>query len=302
MTEPLRHIPVMLPEALAFLDPKPTDTIIDVTAGCGGYSAAIRERLGPKGLLIAADRDPEMAGVTRDRLAASPGAPYRVFVGLFSHVDDILAEAGVEKVDGLTGDLGVASPQIDCGERGLSYRQDGPLSMKMDPDAHIAAEEIVNRWPEKKLADVFHALGEERFARRIARRICQARRAAPLRTTLELAELIRRAVPPGRRKHHPARKCFQALRIACNREIEELQALTDRLPAILAPGGRAVIVSYHSLEDRVVKQAFAQGAQAGVFERLTRKVARPSDAEVAANPRSRSARLRAVRRTQEEGP
>ena len=275
--------------------------MVDVTAGCGGYSAAIRERLGAQGLLLAVDRDPEMAEISRARLARGEGARPRVFVGLFSQIGQILAEANVTRVDGLTADLGVSSPQIDDPQRGFSYRQNGPLSMQMTPGESVSAEEIVNQWPEKRLAEILHRLGEERFARRIARCICDHRRARPIHTTLELAEVIRRAFPPGlgRRKHHPARKSFQAIRIACNSEIEEIEELVAALPRVLKPGARAVVVSYHSLEDRIIKRAFAEGARNGFYEILTRRVLRPSSVEVEANPRSRSARLRAVRRIQE---
>jgi len=299
MTQSQRHIPVMLAEVLSLLDPQPGQTIIDVTCGCGGYADAIRLRLQGQGLLVACDRDPEMARCTRERLAAQTGAPFRVFQARFSQLKDVLAEAGLTRVDGLVADLGVASPQIDTPERGFSYRQDGPLCMQMSPDASLTAEEIVNRWPEKALADLFHRLGEERFARRVARRICERRQERHIRTTLELADIICRAFPPVMRKHHPARKCFQAIRMACNQEAEELQALVEALPSVLAPSGRGVIVAYHSIEDRIVKEAFAAGRQRGCYELLTRKAARPSEAEVAANPRSRSARLRAVRLSQE---
>ena len=295
MTQPTGHIPVMLPEVLTYLSPKPGQTLFDATAGCGGYAEAIRERLGGRGLVLAADRDPQMARVTRDRLGSGFGAPFRVFEGLFSQVEDVLAEADVRKVDGLVADLGVASPQIDQPDRGFSYRHDGPLSMKMSPEGDLSADVIVNHWPEKSLADVIYRYGEERFSRRIARSICRRRREAPIRSTAELAEIIRRAMPQGPRKHHPARKSFQAIRVACNREIEELEALVETLPRVLAQDGRAVIVSYHSLEDRVVKQAFTKGAKSEVYEVLTRRVVRPSAEETAANPRSRSARLRAVR-------
>ena len=297
---PNLHTPVMLEEALSFLSPKPGQTIADVTAGCGGYSLAIRERLQGRGLLIASDRDPEMAAVTRDRLRETPGAPFRVFVARFSELDEMLAKAGVEQVDGLTADFGIASPHVDSPERGFSMRSDGPLSMQMDPDTGLTAEEVVNRWPEKELARLFHTLGEERFSRRIARRICEARRAEPIRSTLQLSDLICRVVPGGRRKRHPARKCFQAIRMACNREIEEIEALLDRLPGVLRPSGRAVCVAYHSIEDRAVKRAFQRGRAAGAYEILTRKVVRPSQEETRRNPRARSARLRCVERLEAE--
>jgi 16S rRNA (cytosine1402-N4)-methyltransferase len=286
----------MLPEVLRHLDPRPGEIMLDVTAGCGGYSEAIRVRLAGRGLLLASDRDPEMAAVTRERLSRDAGgAPFRVFVALFSRVEEMLAEAGVPRVNGLAADLGISTRQL-MPERGFSYRADGPLAMQMTPGSGLTAEAVVNRWPEEDLADVIYRYGEERMSRRIARRICQRRGQAPIRTTLELAEIVRDAFPPGRRKHHPARKVFQALRILVNDEITEVQALMAALPRILAPGARAVVVSYHSLEDRVVKTAWAQGAATGVYDILTKRVVRPSEAEVAANPSCRSGRLRAVRR------
>lgn len=290
------HKPVMLAEVLALLDPRPGETVVDATAGCGGYSLAIRERLGDRGLLVASDRDPEMARAANERLKAAAGAQFRVFVAKFSELPEVLRRADVRGIDGLTADFGVASPQIDRPDRGFSYRVDGPLSMQMSPGSEISAEEIVNHWPEAELARVFREYGEERHARRIARRICERRRRAPIRTTLELAEVVGGAVPPGPRRLHPARRCFQALRMACNRELEEIDALLSALPGMLRPGARAVFVSYHSLEDRAIKQHFAGGERGGVYERLTKKVARPSEAEVADNPRARSARLRAARR------
>ena len=294
------HKPVMLSEVLTFLDPRPGDTVVDATAGCGGYSLAIRERLGARGLLVASDRDPEMARIANERLKAGAGAPFRVFVAKFSELPEVLRRAEAPGIDGLTADFGVASPQIDLPERGFSYRVDGPLSMRMSPGSDLSAEQIVNHWPESELARVFREYGEERHARRVARRLCERRRSAPIRTTLDLAEVIRDAVPPGPRRLHPARRCFQALRMACNRELEEIDALLSALPGMLRPGARAVFVSYHSLEDRAIKNHFADGERRGVYERLTKKVARPSGEEVADNPRARSARLRAARRLEAE--
>lgn len=286
----------MLSEVLAFLAPRADDTVADVTAGCGGYSAAIRQRLGPGGLLLASDRDPEMARVASDRLKAEEGTPFRVFVAKFSELPDVLQQAQVTALDGLVADFGVASPQIDAPGRGFSYRADGPLSMQMAAGSGLSAHEIVNYWPEAELARIFREYGEERHSRRIARRIVERRVRSPFTGTLELAEAIRSAVPPGPRRLHPARRCFQAIRMACNQEMEEIRSLLNRLPSLLRPGGRAVFVSYHSLEDRAVKQHFAEGARAGAYDVLARGVVRPAEEEVSENPRARSARLRAARR------
>lgn len=296
MQPPYPHKPVMLAEVLAFLAPRPGDVIADVTAGCGGYSAAIREKLGGEGLLVASDRDPEMARITSERLKAEPGAPFRVFTAKFSQLPEVLEQAQLTALDGLVADFGVASLQIDSPGRGFSYRADGPLSMQMDPDSPLSAHEVVNQWSEAELARIFREYGEERHARRIAKRIAERRARAPISSTLELAEAIASAAPPGPRRLHPARRCFQAIRMACNQEMEEIRSLLDRLPSLLGPGGRALFVSYHSLEDRAVKQHFAEGVRAGAYEALTRGVVRPSEEEVAENPRARSAKLRAARR------
>jgi len=297
MTE-TSHIPVMLGEALTCLAPSPGQTILDVTAGCGGYSAAILPRLAPDGLLIATDRDPQMIATARARLEAlaSP-ARFRLFIARFSEIEQALAQAGVAQVDAVVADFGVASPQIDDPARGFSFRAEGPLSMRMDPGEGPTAEEIVNHWPEQDLVDLFQTLGQERFSRRIAARICQRREEAPLQTTLELANAICSAVPRGPRRLHPARRCFQAIRMACNREIEEIQALLASIPRVLKPGGVACCLSYHSLEDAPVKRSFLQGVKDGLYEHLHRKPLRPSSAEAKRNPRARSAKLRAIRRT-----
>ncbi|HRU05475.1 MAG TPA: 16S rRNA (cytosine(1402)-N(4))-methyltransferase RsmH [Candidatus Brocadiia bacterium] len=297
MTE-ARHIPVMLNEALACLAPSPGQILLDVTAGCGGYSAAILPRLGPAGLLIATDRDPQMIAATRARLETlHVEARFRLFIARFSEIEQALSQAGVTQVDAVVADFGVASPQIDDPARGFSFRSEGPLSMRMDPGEGPTAEEIVNHWPEQDLVNLFQTLGQERFSRRIAARICQRREQAPFKTTLQLADAICSAVPRGPRRLHPARRCFQAIRMACNRELEEIQALLDAMPRVLKTGGVACCLSYHSLEDALVKRSFLQGVKDGVYEHLHRKPLRPSAAEAGRNPRARSAKLRAVRRT-----
>ena len=298
----LRHIPVMPAEVMECLSPEPGDVMVDGTVGCGGHATAIRDAIGESGVLIALDRDPAMVETARKRLESSPGARTKTVAGNFSEIDIHLKTIAGPRANGILLDLGFASPQVDAAERGFSYRADGPLDMRMNPDEGMSAEEWINRVPEKELADVLYNYGDERHSRRIARAVVRARESARIRRTGELAEIVRRAVPRGPRRHHPARRTFQAIRILVNREMEHLDAFLRKLPDVLAPGGRCVVVSYHSHEDRRVKNAFREGARDGVYERLTRKPLRPSPEERAANPRARSAKLRAVRRVAgEEG-
>jgi len=287
------HVPVMVEECLRLLAPRPGEKFVDATLGDGGHAIRIAAMLAPGGLLLGLDRDRTMIERARSRLA---GLPVRLRCGNFADLPRHLREEGIGRVDGVMVDLGVASSQLDDPSRGLSYRGDGPLDMRLDRDGGVCAEDWVNNAPEHEIARVISAFGEERHAKRIARAIVRARAVSPVRTTGALAEIIRRASRPGPRRHHPARRTFQAIRIFINRELESLESLLDALPGILRPGGRCVILSYHSLEDRLVKTAFREGARAGIYEILTPKPLRPADDEVAANPRSRSARLRAARR------
>lgn len=291
------HVPVMLEESLRLLNPKPGETIVDGTLGAGGHSRAILEALGAAGRLIGVDRDPKMAQIAGQKLlGASAGAKVEILTGRFGDLPAVLAAVGVEAADGVLLDLGVASPQLDDPARGLSYRADGPLDMRLTPDAGLSAEEWINQVSQDELAQVLREYGEERFSGRIARAIVEARARKPIRRTGELAEIIARSVPRGPRRLHPARRSFQALRIRVNEEMRELERFLAAMPRLLKPGGRCAIISYHSLEDRRVKNAFRDGAREGIYELLTRKPMRPSFAEVSGNPRSRSARLRAVRR------
>jgi 16S rRNA (cytosine1402-N4)-methyltransferase len=217
----------------------------------------------------------------------------------FDRLPQLLAELGLERVDGLLADLGFASDQVEDPQRGLSFRQHGPLDMRLDPTADLTAEEIVNSWSEQELARLLWEYGEERYSRRIARRIVEQRQRQPLRTTTELAELVRRCVPRSG-GIDPATRTFQALRIAVNDELAVLERLLAALPDLIRPGGRVGIISFHSLEDRRVKQAFRQ---AEVWDVLTRKPIMPTDEEIRTNPRARSARLRAAqRRTSSPAP
>jgi len=267
---------------------RPEGTYIDATVGLGGHALEIARRLS-SGRLIGIDRDPRALELARERLRAYERQVILVHAN-FSRIEEIARALKLPPADGVLADLGVSSLQLDSAERGFSFRYGGPLDMRMDPDAQSTAAEIVNYWPEKDLADLIYRYGEERAARKIARAIVRAR---PLRDTEHLATVVAGALKKrGRQKLHPATKTFLALRIAVNREMEELEQFLSRAPATLVSSGRWVVLSYHSLEDRLVKQAFLRLAREGVLKILTRKVVMPSGEEVHRNPRARSAKMR----------
>ena len=280
----------MAEEAIRWLRIDPGGVYLDATVGLGGHSLEIAKRL-TTGRLIGLDRDAQALEIARERLKGFERLVTLVHAN-FSRVDEVVRELDLPFLDGVLADLGVSSLQLDTAERGFSFRFAGPLDMRMDSDEATTALDIVNEYAEKELADLLYQLGEERDSRRIARVIVRAR---PIRDTQHLATVVAGARPSrGRQKLHPATKTFLALRIAVNRELEALAQFLDRVPATLAPNGRWVVLSYHSLEDRLVKHKFQQLSREGVVRILTRKVEQPSDAEVAANPRARSAKLRAV--------
>ena len=291
------HTPVMPDEALAYLNVRPGGRYIDCTAGAGGHSAAILDASAPDGRLLANDADPAALAVARARLAAY-GDRARFSERYFDEIADAATAAGVVPADGLLCDLGVSSLQLDTPERGFSFRESGPLDMRMSPSADLTAAAIVNEYEEADLADLLYRLGDERRSRRIARQIVARR---PLATTTDLAKAVEQAAGKGRKastssRVHPATKTFLALRMAVNQELRRLGDLLALARSLLGFGSRLVIISFHSLEDRLVKQ-FLRDASLGdapAFRVLTRKVVRPSAAEVERNPRSRSARLRAA--------
>lgn len=291
------HASVMTPEVLDYLNVRPGGRYIDCTVGAGGHSAAILDASSPDGRLLANDADPEALAITRERLA-SYGDRVSFSEHYFDEVSDAAASAGVTPADGLLCDLGVSSMQLDSPERGFSFRESGPLDMRMSPQADLTAAEIVNEYEEADLADLLYRLGDERRSRRIARQIVARR---PLATTMDLAKAVEQAAGKGRKastfsRVHPATKTFLALRMAVNQELRRLGDFLALARSLLGFGSRLVIISFHSLEDRIVKQ-FLRGASQGeapAFRVLTRKVARPTAAEVERNPRSRSARLRAA--------
>lgn len=297
------HVPVLLREVLAWLEPRPGGRYVDGTVGAGGHARALLEAAGGRAELLAIDRDPEALRVAAGRLA-----PYRDRVrfvrGDYRDLDRILDEAGWSRVDGILLDLGVSSLQLDDPRRGFSYQADGPLDMRMDPAQPLTAADLVNRASREELADWIRRYGEERWAGRIADFIVAERQRRPITTTGHLVEVIKAAIPARARRQgpHPARRTFQALRIAVNRELEGLEEALARAAHRLAPGGRLVTISFHSLEDRAVKQAFRRLDAGGGFRVLTRKPVTPGEDEVARNPRARSARLRALAREETGGP
>lgn len=311
-TNSFSHLPVLPEEVLALLDPAPGGIYLDGTVGGGGHARLILEASAPDGRLIGLDRDPSAL-----RKAAEVLAPFGERVALrhrnFSEAAGVLAELGIGGLDGMLLDLGVSSHQLDEASRGFSFRGEAPLDMRMDPTVGPTAADVINTAAAEELARIFREYGEERFAGRIARRIVQVRQQQPLTTTRQLAELVRDAVPGGKApaRIHPATRVFQALRIQVNQELEHVSRGIAEAVDLLNPGGRLVVISFHSLEDRIVKRFFQEEARGCIcpprlptcvcnhrprLEVLTRKGVRASDAEVEANPRARSAVLRAVRR------
>jgi 16S rRNA (cytosine1402-N4)-methyltransferase len=289
------HTPVMLQEVLEWLRIRPDGIYVDATLGAGGHSEAIAERLS-SGRLISLDRDEQALRIARERLTRF-GSKVSCVLSPFSRIAEAVRESGILKVDGVLADLGVSSIQLDQPERGFSFRQAGPLSMRMGVSVEndeLTADEIVNRWPEKELADLLYREADEHDSRRIARSIVRAR---PIRDTAHLATVVAGSRAQwGRQRLHPATKTFLALRIAVNREMEELGQFLSRVPATMNPEGRCVMLTYHSREDRIVKEAFREAAKQGTLKILTKHVMRPSKEEERMNPRSRSAKLRCAER------
>ncbi|MGB7148378.1 MAG: 16S rRNA (cytosine(1402)-N(4))-methyltransferase RsmH [Terriglobales bacterium] len=293
------HVPVLLKEAIDFLAVKPGGTYLDATVGLGGHSLEIAKRLGAAGHLIGFDKDAAALEVARQKLAViSTDEMPRVTLmhGSFAEAGERVAPASL---DGLMADLGVSSLQLGDAARGFSFQAEGPLDMRMNPMSGETAEQVVNHIDERELADVIYEFGEERRSRRIARAIVRSR---PIRTTTQLVEVVAaaaRSMKLGHHKHdriHPATRTFQALRIFVNRELDDLKALMEAAPRVLKPGGRLVVISFHSLEDRIVKDAMRAGAKDEYFRLLTKKPLTASEDEIERNPRSRSAKMRAAER------
>ncbi len=320
------HVTVLLKEAIEFLAVRRGGTYVDATVGLGGHSLEIARRLGGQGRLIGVDRDPAALAIARKRLvvgrdqtqgpSAALDSPLRgssssarddsavggftdwpvieLRHGSFSELANDQRRTANDLADGILADVGVSSLQLDNAARGFSFQAEGPLDMRMNPQAEVTAEQVVNQFDEVTLANLIYEFGEERRSRRIARAIVRSR---PISTTAELAAVISAAARPmnqAERRIHPATRTFQALRIFVNRELEELQALLNTAPLLLKPGGRIVIISFHSLEDRIVKDAFREGRDRGLYKVLTKKPMTASEEEIDRNPRARSAKLRAA--------
>lgn len=280
------HVPVLLDEVLQQLDPRPGQRILDGTLGGGGHARAIAQRVLPGGLVIALDRDP--AAVQRGQ-AALGGLPIQCVQANFADAPRVLRQLGYETVDAVLLDLGLSSDQLADASRGFSFTADGPLDLRFNPAEGEPAWRLVNRLRPENLADLLYRYGEERHSRRIARAIAQHRQHRPVTTAAELADIVRRCVPRRGSRIDPATRTFQALRIAVNDELQSLQAALDGFPRCVRPGGRVAVISFHSLEDRIVKQTFRDDPR---YRPLTRRPIRPTQQEQQRNPRARSARLR----------
>ena len=311
------HVPVLLQEAIDFLNVRQGGTYLDATVGLGGHSSEIAKRLGAAGHLIGCDTDPAALARAKRSLAGpsitveeklTPGAPayegraradwpsVELVHGSFA---DLASGLPAASTDGILADLGLSSLQLEDAARGFSFQAEGPLDMRMNPQAELTAEQVVNRMDERKLADVIYEFGEERRSRRIARAIVRSR---PIRTTAHLAEVVSaaaRPMNPRERRIHPATRTFQGLRIYINHELDDLGTLLNEASRLLKPGGRLVVISFHSLEDRMVKDALRHGVRLGYYRLLTNKPVSVSRQEIDRNPRSRSAKLRAAEKVRE---
>jgi len=278
-------------EVIENLRPAPGETVVDATVGGGGHAALVLREIAPSGTLIGIDRDEDAIAEAGKKLD-SKGGRISLVHGRMSEIGEILVRAGLDGADCILADLGVSSFQFDSGPRGFSIRNDGPLDMRMDRSEGMSAKELIRESDAEDLERIFREYGEERHSRRIARAL--ARR--DIATTGELASAVELAIPRarGRQRIHPATRVFQALRIAVNDELAEVSRFVDVAPELLRPGGRLVIISYHSLEDRIVKRAFREHAAGNEFELPRRKALKPSEAEVERNPRARSAKLRVL--------
>ncbi len=284
------HRTVLRDEVLAWLAPREGSVIVDGTVGAGGHAKVLAQGVGTQGRVIGLDRDPEMLALAEQ---TTQGLPVTLVHAPYSELDEVLARLGLDGIDGIVLDLGLSSDQLHWRHRGFSFGTDGPLDMRFDTTEGETAADLVNHLREEDLANIFFQYGEERYSRRVARRIVEARRIEPITTTARLADLVRRSIPGKWGPIDPATRVFQALRIKVNEELDHLDSTLARLPDLLRPGGRAAIISFHSLEDRRVKVAFRENAR---LNALTRKPVTATAAELADNPRARSAKLRVAER------
>ncbi len=307
------HKPVLLTEALQYLKLQPGYVVADCTAGGGGHSTAIIKEILPGGRLIALDQDNDAVEAVKDRLKIFGEGNFSVVQDNFINLKAVLEELGIKKVDGVLYDLGVSSYQLDAPKRGFSYKNDAPLDMRMNKEASLSAYDLINRASQEELSRIIYSYGEERWAKRIAAFIVKEREKEAIETTQRLVEIIKKAVPKGARQDgpHPAKRTFQALRIAVNRELEILEEALEQGIEVLNPGGRIVVISFHSLEDRIVKEVFQRKAKGctcpkdlpvcvcnnkPVVKIMKRKPILPGAEELENNPRSRSAKMRAAQK------
>ncbi|MFI4861642.1 MAG: 16S rRNA (cytosine(1402)-N(4))-methyltransferase RsmH [Phycisphaerales bacterium JB063] len=307
LADDVGHVPVLPGPVLELLAPKPGGVFVDCTTGRGGHASLVIPHLGPGGTYLAFDLDPGNLAYARQRcepIAQAHGVTLHTAQENFAGLRPAMDRLGVERADALLADLGFASNQVDDAARGLSFKQDGPLDMRLDPSGPVTAEQLVNTLPERELADLIYRLGEERLSRRIARKIVAQREIEPISRTLGLAKICRSAYghQPRGVRIDPATRTFQALRIAVNGELDALDRLLGQLAGVLASGGRAGLISFHSLEDRPVKRAFLQAQQDGWAKRLTRKPVVADVSEQTHNPRSRSAKFRVIERLSLDHP
>ncbi len=285
------HFPVLLEESVSLLTENRGKIYVDATVGLGGHSYEILKR-NPDAFLIGIDKDPYALDKAKERLKEFEGR-FALYQADYKDIDLVLKEEGIEAVDGILMDLGVSMLQLKTPERGFSFMAEAPLDMRMNPDQRLTAYDVVNRYKEKDLARIIKEYGEERFAYRIAKAIVSYRRKKPIETTKELAQIIENAVPKGfYKKIHPATKTFQAIRIEVNKELDHLKEALLKIPHLLNPKGRVAIISFHSLEDRLVKHAFRNFEKEGLLKVITKKPITPSEEEIKLNPPSRSAKLR----------
>jgi 16S rRNA (cytosine1402-N4)-methyltransferase len=293
--ETIYHTPVMCKEVLDYLNPTPGETIVDATIGTGGHSLAIIERILPGGRLIGIDRDEESLHIAQQRLERYGNACEFVH-GNFFNIDKVLENLAITSVDGILFDLGISSFQLENAERGFSFQKEGPLDMRLDRSSYISAFDLLNNLNEDEISTLLWNFGQERWHNRIARYLIKEREKHPITTTAQLSEIVVKAVPYKYRYYriHPATRTFQAIRIAVNRELETLETAVNKSVGSLAPGSRICVISFHSLEDRIVKLRFRDFAAKGMLRIMTPKPLTPTEAEIRENNSSRSSKLRAA--------
>ena len=295
ITDTPLHKPVMVDEVLDYLNLQSGQTILDCTVGGGGHAIRILDKIKPDGFLIGIDKDMEILQTTKQSLSKITGK-FKLYHADYSDIDEVLRQADIDKVNGVLLDLGVSSLQFDQADRGFSFAKEAPLDMRMDRSRGITAQNLIRRLSESELGELLWKYGEERRSRRIARAILKEEKGVGITSTRQLAAIVERVVPRGKGKIHPATRVFQALRIAVNKELENLEIFLDKIYNYMAVGARIVIISFHSLEDRIVKNKFIEKAKQNIFRVLTKKPITPCETEIRENIRSRSAKLRVAER------